>query len=354
MMKKFTAILLLIASLLCCTANALAEELELTGTVSASQTVTLTAPAAGKVESCAVAPGDHVAAGTALLSLQTTKVYAEQDGTVRIFGQPGDSVAALTTRYGGVAYVEPAQRYTIAGSTKNAYDSDDSKLIHPGEKVYLRSYNNYNLRSTGTVTLVSGASYTVEVDDNSFTSGTTVNIYRDAAYAATSLIGNGKVSQASAVAYGGTGYLVRLHVQSGQQVSAGDLLYETLEGSFAPGSISMDMVFADQAGVIASVATGKGKTLTADEAVIVLYPDAGMRINVSVPEGDLARVEPGMKVQYLLPGQEDSAKALNGTVEKISLLPDEDTAYGTTYTVSMIPETVEHLRYGLTVTVLIP
>ena len=79
-----------------------------------------------------------------------------------------------------------------------------------------------------------------------------------------------------------------------------------------------------------------------------------MRIIVSVPEDDLSRVEPGMTVQYLLPSQEDSAEPLTGTVEKISLLPDEDTTYGTTYTVSAVPESVGHLRYGLTVTVLIP
>lgn len=351
-MKRFLSLLLIVLMLLGTAASA--EELELTGAVSATRTVTLTAPAAGKVESCTVAPGDHVEAGTALLSLQTTKVYAEQDGTVRIFGQPGDSVTALTTRYGGVAYVEPAQRYTIAGSTKNAYDSDSNRLIHPGEKVYLRSYNNYNLKSTGTVTLVSGTSYTVEVDDDSFVSGTTVNIYRDAAYAATSLLGNGKVSQASAAVYSGTGYLVRLHVQSGQQVSAGDLLYETLEGSFPPGTINMNMVFADQAGVIAAFAPQRGQMVTADAMVAELYPDAGMRIIIPVPEGDLSRIDPGMTVQYLLPGQEDGAEPLTGTVEKISLLPDADVTYGTTYTVSVIPESVGHLRYGLTVTVLIP
>lgn len=351
-MKRFLSSLLIALMLLGTAASA--EELELTGTVSATQTVTLTAPAAGKVESCTVAPGDHVEAGTALLTLQTTKVYAEQDGTVRIFGQPGDSVTALTTRYGGVAYVEPDQRYTIAGSTKTAYGTDDTKYVHAGETVYLRSASNYNLKGTGTVTIVSGSSYTVEVDGDTFTSSTTVNIYRDAAYAATSLLGNGKVSQASAAVYSGSGYLVRLHVQSGQQVSAGDLLYETLEGSFAPGSDSINVVSADRAGVIAAVNTGKGKIIAADEAVVELYPDAGMRIIVSVPEGDLSRVEPGMTVQYLLPGQEDSAEPLSGTVEKVSLLPDEDTTYGTTYTVSVIPETVEHLRYGLTVTVLIP
>ena len=351
-MKRFLSLLLTALMLLGTAASA--EELELTGTVSATQTVTLTAPAAGKVESCTIAPGDHVEAGTALLTLQTTKVYAEQDGTVRIFGQPGDSVTSLTTRYGGVAYVEPAQRYTVSGSTKGAYSNDDNKLIHAGETVYLRSTSNYKLKSTGTVSIVSGTSYTVEVDGDTFTSSTTVGIYRDPDYVNTSLLGTGKVTQASAVVYSGTGYLVRLHVQSGQQVSAGDLLYETLEGSFAPGSDSINVVSADVAGVIAAVNTGKGKTVAADEAVVDLYPDAGMRIIVSVPEGDLSHVEPGMTVQYMLPGQEDNAEPLTSTVEKISLLPDEDTTYGTTYTVSIIPESVEHLRYGLTVTVLIP
>lgn len=351
-MKRLIALLLLMTML--GTAAAFAEELELTGTVSSTQTETLTAPAAGKIEACTVSPGDHVEAGTALLTLQTTKVYAEQDGTVRIFGQPGDSVTTLTTRYGGVAYVEPAQRYTISGSTKGAYSNDDNKLIHAGETVYLRSTSNYKLKSTGTVTVVSGTSYTVEVDDDTFTSSTTVGIYRSPDYVNTSLLGSGKITQASAVVYSGTGYLVKLHVQSGQQVSAGDLLYETLEGTFAPGSASINVVAAEQAGVIAAVNTGKGKTVAADEAVIEFYPDEGMRVTASVHEDDLARIEPGMTVQFLLPGEEDNVEPLTGTVEKLSLLADEDTTYGTTYTVSIIPEKVDGLRYGMTMTVVVP
>ena len=48
-MKRFLSLLLTALMLLGTAASA--EELELTGTVSATQTVTLTAPAAGKVES---------------------------------------------------------------------------------------------------------------------------------------------------------------------------------------------------------------------------------------------------------------------------------------------------------------
>lgn len=62
-----------------------------------------------------------------------------------------------------------------------------------------------------------------------------------------------------ALAISGTGYLVKLHVQSGQQVSAGVLLYETLEGSFAPGTADINTFFSDQAGVNVAVTTGKGK-----------------------------------------------------------------------------------------------
>lgn len=352
-MKKSLSVLLMI-TLMLGTVSAFAEELELTGTVSSTQTITLAAPAAGKIEMCSIAPGDHVEAGTTLMSLQTTKVYAEQDGTVRIFGQPGDSVTTLTARYGGVAYVEPSPRYTIAGSTKYAYSNDDNKLIHAGETVYLRSTSNSKLKSTGTVTIVSGSSYTVEVNDDTFASDTTIAIYRDADYASASKIGSGKISQTAPVAYSGTGYLVRSHVQNGQQVSAGDLLYETLEGTFIPGTIAMDRITADQAGVITSVNTGTGKTVAADEALLAFYPDEAMRIAVPVPEGDLSRITLGMTVQYLPADAENSAEPLTGTIEKISLLADEATDYGTNFTVYMIPETPCQLRYGMTVTVLIP
>ena len=352
-MKKATAILLAIVMAVG-TSAALAESLELTGTIRATQTVTLTAPAAGKIEMLSVMPGDHVEADAPLASLQTTKIYAEQDGVVRIFGQPGDSIAALTVRYGGVAYVEPAQRYTISASTRKAYDADDNKLIHAGETVYLRSSSNMKVVAAGTVTAVAGSSYTVEVDGDAFESDTSVNIYRSVDYSAASKIGNGKVSQADAAIYTGSGYLVQLHVQSGQQVSAGDLLYETLEGSFAPGTAAINTVFAEAPGVIASVNVNRGRTVAADEALLDFYPDAGMRIVAPVPEGELSRLAPGMTVQFMLPDGGETEQWLVGQVEKISLLAEESEAYGATYDVYIIPEAVDHLRYGMTVSILIP
>ena len=116
-MKKFikTLILLIVMNIVC--VSAFAEALELNGKVTATQTETLSAPASGKITSVNVIPGDHIDAGAVLAEIQTSKVYAEQDGVIRVFGHPGDSVETLTARYGGVAYLEPKQRYTVSGST---------------------------------------------------------------------------------------------------------------------------------------------------------------------------------------------------------------------------------------------
>jgi len=352
-MKKFIAILLM-TLMVCSTATAFTEELELTGTVTATQTVTLSSPASGKIEACSVMPGDHVKAGDVLLSLETVKVYAQEDGIIRTFGWIGDNLDTLTTRYGGVAYLEPEQRYTISASTKNAYSNDDNKRIHPGETVYLRGSSNNALKSLGTVTAVSGTSFTVAVHGNTIPSNTLVYIFRDSTYDASSRIGSGSITQVSATVYTDTGYLVKWHVKSGDFVTEGDLLYEKLEGSFAPGAVNLNQITSEEAGVIVSLATGKGKTVITDEEVIEFYPDAGMRIVVSVPESDLARIEPGTKVQYTLASEDDSAEPLTGTIEKISLLPDADTTYGTTYSVYIIPDKINELKYGMSVTVLIP
>lgn len=342
----------LLAALLCLSIAA-AEGVELTAEVTATQTLTLSAPAAGKVERCPVMAGDHVEAGDELMALQTQKVYAAQDGTVRIFGQPGDSADALVTRYGGVCYLEPIPRFTIAGSTKNAYDNDDAKLVHPGEKVYLRSSSNAKLTGTGVVTAVSGASFTVEVDGAPLESGTTAYIYRAEDFAYSSRIGSGKVSQVTAAAVTGTGYLVRWHVEDGQQVRTGDLLFETLEGDFAPGETDQDVITAPQAGVIAAVNTNAGRTVAAQDALLDFYPDDGLRVVASAPQADLADIVPGMTVQILLDAG-DAEQILEGTVEKISLLAQEESEYESTYAVYVLPQDPQALRFGMSVTVRLP
>lgn len=345
-MKKIIALLLMLMLL---ALPALADTIEATGTVTATMMQTLLSPASAPIDTLFVQQGDHVDGGAGLLRLKTTAVYATQDGTVRVFGQVGNATDAITSRYGAVVYLEPAQRYTISASTRSAYNSDDTKLIHAGETVYLRATNNTKLTGTGTVTSVSDTSYTVEVDGTPFTSGLSINIYRDSAFAATTMIGNGKTAQTGAVLYTGSGYLTALHVTNGQSVQAGDCLFETLEGDFTPGDPDMALLSAPASGVIAAIYTNSGSMATAQTALIDFYPDDGLRIFCSIPEEDTLRIHAGDSVSLLLPGEE--VASLFGHVEKISLLPDNTAAYGTTYTVSIIPDTMANLRYGMQVTV---
>lgn len=345
-MKKCFA-LLLAGMMLCC--SALADAIEATGTVTATSMQTLLSPASTPIDALFVQEGDHVDVNASLLSLKTTAVYASQDGTVRVFGQVGDAIDTLTSRYGAVVYLEPAQRYTISASTKSAYSNDDNKLIHAGETVYLRATSNTKLTGTGVVTSVSGSSYTVEVDGTPFTSGLSINIYRDSAFTATNMIGNGKTAQASAVLFTGSGYLTALHVSNGQEVKAGDLLFETLEGDFTPGDTTMTVLTAPASGVIATVYANSGMMANAQEALVDFYPDDGLRIFCSVAEEDTLLIHAGDSVSLVLPGED--VASLTGTVEKISLLPDDSDTYGTTYTVSILPDALDNLRYGMQVTV---
>ena len=164
--KALTA--LLIAALLLAPV-ALAETITLNGTVTASETHEIYAPIGGTVARVAVESGERVSAGDVLVSLSTTKVYADESGTVTgVFGQPGDSADTISGRYGAVMYIEGESVYTIDASTENAYNSTDTKFVHVGESVYLSCYSDGKHTGTGVITAIQGTDYTVKVLSGEF------------------------------------------------------------------------------------------------------------------------------------------------------------------------------------------
>lgn len=159
-MKKLF-ICLLAAMLL--TASALAETLTLEGTVVATQSTAVLSTAAGVIRDVSVQAGDHVAAGQTIAALMEKTIYAETSGTVKIFGEPGESVETVTTRNGAVMYLIPDSKYTVSASTRNAYDEPENKIIQPGETVYVRCTTNSEHTGTGVVIALDGSNYTVEI-----------------------------------------------------------------------------------------------------------------------------------------------------------------------------------------------
>ena len=84
--RKHIIAIALIAVLMLAQA-ALADTITFTGTVAASVELPLYAPIGGRVNAVNAEAGQKVAQGDALIELQTTKVYAEEAGTVTgVFG----------------------------------------------------------------------------------------------------------------------------------------------------------------------------------------------------------------------------------------------------------------------------
>ena len=342
----------LTASLLLLTLSfpALAESVTMKGTVVNVAPETIAASLGGTVKEIYVSAGDQVASGDVIALLEGNKVYALEDGTARLFGEVGDSADMVANRYGAVAYIEPACEYTISASTKSAYDLEENKIIHPGEKVYLRCVDDSRHTGVGIVTSVSGSNFSVEVSSGEFLGDESVYVYRGADYAAQTRIGKGSISRQNPVAYTGEGVIVNYPVTNGSKVKKGDVLFETLSGAFANQSGDLTLIKATADGVVSSVSLSRGDSAAAGAAAAELYPDASMRIEATVTETDLQYFSVGDTVRVELIYLEDGEYTVKGVVEKISRIgksTDAD-AEEASFTVYVVPEETEKLLYGMT------
>lgn len=352
-MKKLFSLLLAAVMLLSCSA-ALADTVMMNGSVVSVESLTVTSDAAGKVTEVNVAAGDRVKAGDVLATLETTKVYAQQDGTVYLFGETGDAVDTITARYGAVAYVAPACAYTITTTTKNVYDLEENRVVMPGDKVYLRDYETNKIKGQGVVSLIDGDNFTIEITSGSYDSGTGVNIYRSSSYETTTRIGRGNVKRNTLITYTGSGTVVSYAVKSGAAVKKGDLLFETIEGTFIPGAKDLTVIKAPCDGVVASVSASEGVSLSSGGTVAVIQPDSGLRVEAAVMESELEDVQIGGKVNVELTYVSGGEVVVTGTVEKISALSSDATSEDSeesTYSVYILLDDASAVRYGMNVVV---
>ena len=230
-MLRASALLLI----LCLTAvPALAAgEVSFEGTVASDASVRVAAPIGGTVDTVNLIAGQRVTEDDAVLSLAGTKVYAAQSGTVTgVFAAAGDDLDAVATRYGAALYIEPEYGFTVSATTDKAYDSAATRLVHIGETVYLTGSASSKLRGSGVVTAVNGTSYTVEIREGEFQLNESVRVYREDTLASTCRLGTGSVARVDPVAVTATGSVLKMCVKNGDAVRAGDVLFETLDGTW--------------------------------------------------------------------------------------------------------------------------
>ena len=350
----------LIAAALLLAPCALADTITFNGTVAASQTYEVYAPIGGTVQAVTGEVGQKVRADDVIVSLSTTKVYAEESGTVTgVFGQPGDSAETVAQKYGAVMYIEGESVYSIAASTDNAYNTTATKFVHVGEDVYLSCYSDGKHTGTGVITAIEGTDYTVRVTSGEFLVGETVNVYRGDKAVSTKRIGRGKLSRTSPTAVSGSGSIVAFAVSEGDQVQRGDLLFETLDGSFNGLYMTGSDITAGVNGTISQIDAKQGSAIQKDSVVAVLYPEGTMRIEAQVEEANLAAIAVGAPVTIELLWNQDEDVTYDGTITMISALADSKESTGNagaaetessdtvTYTVYIDFTPDENTRYGM-------
>ena len=346
-MKKLCRSLILAALVMALmTGAALADSISFDGTVTAAYTHEIYADNTAQVESIPVIVGQAVKAGEPILSLRTTKVYADEAGTVAaVFGEPGDLIDTLIERYGAAIYLEGEVTYTISASTQYAYDSVETKLVHVGETVYLRSRTDSSRTGEGRIVAVEGESYTVHVTAGDFLIGESVSIYRTGDYKDAQRIGRGAIARGADTLVTGAGRIVSVAVKAGDAVKRGDLLMETLTGTG-----HNPVIAADVDGVIAQIGAVQGAAVEENGVVAVIWPSDAMQIEIEVNENDLTFIQVGDTVNLLFDWEVERSAVDTGTVKSISAISEEG-ADDAVYVAAIEFTPGAAIRYGMSVTV---
>ena len=349
-MKTMKRIMMVLFALMLAAGAAGAETLSLNGTVEAGVTVPVYAPIGGTVESVSVEQGMHVSAGDTLFSYRTEKIYAADDGTVTgVFAKAGDDAETVTERYGADLYIEDAMIYSVSASTSKAYSSVETTLVHTGEKVYVLCRTDSKRKGEGIISAVDGTSYTVLVTEGSFITGDSVAVFRSSDYQEKTRIGRGTISRVNPTAVTGTGAVVSVAVKDGDKVKRGDLLMETLSGTFEGYEMTGTAVTAAEDGVITSVSAETGATVSKGDVVAQIAPISGMRVEASISADDRQALKAGDKVTIEL--ESDESKTYEGTVRYITEMPEED-AEEVTYRAVIDFEPDSDVIFGMNVVVI--
>lgn len=344
MMKKI-AILLLSLSLM----PALAQAEALEGTVEAARSATLTAPYSGTVSGVDAKAGDILEAGRTLLSIGTTKVYAGFDGVVTaVFAEPGDAAADVQETYGALCYLERAERYRADCTTSGADSDNENKIIHAGERVFIRSMQNEDRTGEAVVTTVEGNAYALLVTaPGDLRLNDRVKVYRDDRYRSADCIGTGALSRIDPVRVTGEGSVLAVHAAPGQSVSRGDLLLELVPDALDGMRGGDGTVAMPQSGVVLSVAAQDGAAVAKDDVLLTYCPEGEIEVVCEADEDDLRGLSVGDAMRVTLDAYPD--EPLNATVTAISGA-GEDEGSGVTFDVTLSLEPNALARIGMSAT----
>jgi len=352
-MKKIirvsACVLALMLVLICAASAKEAPTVSMSGRLQPERIRVITAPMTGSVSVCETRTGDKLTAGESLMTIDTVCVYAPCDGTVAgLRVQEGDSIAPIAALYGAAMYIEPTSLYMISASTTNAYESNDNRIIHVGETVYLTSVNNSNRVGKGLIISVSGENYIVEVTESNIRINETCRISRvEDSEKSSGRIGQGKTQRNNPMPVTAEGSVVRLHVAEGEQVRRGDLLME-IAPDYLNGAIENE-VKAEYDCIVLAVMASEGSVVQKGQPIAQVFEAETLQAVVLISEDDLPNVNVGDEVDVMLDLDPDEY-SYRGTIEHISYVPAES-VMGTMYEVTVSFRNDDFVRMGMSITV---
>lgn len=323
-MKKLLAVLL--AALLL-PASVLAQETITANAVAQSRSVhQITAPYSGVVKPFDWETGDLLRKEDALFEMDTIKVYAPVDGTVRaMFAQPGDLAENVMSRYGMIAAVEKDDPMVVNATSSGAYNKDENRIVHVGETVYLEEINDRDNEGTGRVIAVDAKGYVVEVTSGLFDDNVSVEVYRDPSCGTKSCIGSGRTDVTVEMPVSASGYVITAAAKEGQHVSKGDLLYE-LAAPDAENTLVSPVITAPAEGAV-ELAVTSGMQVYKGQLLARIHDLSEIDVVASVDEMDLDRAAVGESVTIVFDRYPETE--ISGTVTAISRIgvPRQNAAY---------------------------
>lgn len=346
-MKKICTALLLALTLI--PAMAMADAYSISGQIKAGQTMTVLAPYSGVVDDFTAEEGDALAAGDALFSIRSTPVYAQYDGVVTgVFAQPGDNAASVQERYGALCYTERDFVYAADCTTTGSDSANENKIVHVGETVYIRSSNNNKRTGVAVVTGVSGKSYTLDViSEQDMRLSEPIKVFRSESRTNASCIGTGHLERIDPSPVTAEGYVLAVHVQNGQQISRGDLLFEIVPDALEGMKGGSSVVSMPADGVLLSIAAASGTQIAKDEPMATYCPQSAMRLVCEVGEDDLPSFAVGDVLQVTLDAYPN--EEIKGTIVKIASVGTEQGA-NDDFNVTIELEDTSLVRIGMNAT----
>lgn len=309
MKTKLSVFAAMVLTLTLCAACALGATAN--ASIVAPSTVKITAPFAGTLLPFDLSAGEEIAKDAPLFEIDTTPVYAPVSGKVSaVFAAVNDDASGLMSHYGALAAIEPRYPLYIDADTDNAHDNDDNQYLHTGETLYLKRNSE---KGTGVVVSVHDDDYIVEIRTGNFDLDELVYCYRESAMPYDSKTGDGKVKRFDDVLVSGSGRIAAVHVQSGDTVSAGDLLFETIDAQSAPGV--SPVICAPVSGAVMSVNTVSGAQVARGTLLCEIADLSKLELSAEIDELDLNAIQIGDTLTYTLDAY--GSETFTGTVTQI-------------------------------------